>query len=132
MSKRFTVWDGISLVYTPSGAVFTPEQWLNKYPAYSVNPNMVMVLGPNPVNGSFIGELSQMLQSTDVEGVIDPTGMTNQEVLDAIEQLQDEQNAKLAEEAAAKEEEEAAAAAEALATQQSIAASLEFQNMMNY
>lgn len=132
MSKKYQIWNGQDLVVTPSDEVFTPEQWLARYPAYALIPSMVMVLGSNPYNGSLIDELYTMKSRAEAEGAVFDEGLTNQELLDAIEAWEEEKAIADAEAARLAQEEEQAMAMETLATQQTIAASLEYQNMMNY
>lgn len=131
MAKRYIIWDHSSNVITPSGDVFTPEEWLNKYPKYRDN-NIIMVLANCENNGALIDSVAMMQFRAEAAGAIFPEGLSDHELLDAVEQFEDDYAAAqqaAAAEAAAQEAEYAAAS---LTAEQDVAAALAYKNMMDY
>lgn len=124
--KRYAIWDKNASVITPSGAVFTAEEWIEKYPVAGLS-NVVVVCSAGEVNGGFFGTLGQMCQMYESQGCDFSVCTTPDEMLDVIENFEDEKEAKDAESAAASVSNEELTAT-SLA---SIAASMEFQNMMS-
>ena len=86
---KYQIWDKVSNVITPSGEVFTPEQWIAKYPVANI---LDTVCGGGDVNGSFFGIYSQMVEMYESFGC-DFTGCeTQQDYLNAIEEFENIQN----------------------------------------
>ena len=119
--KRYQIWDKQSPVITPSGAVFTAEEWKNKYPAAKLD-SIVIVCSAGEINGGFYGTLGQMKNRYEQQGCIFTEGMSNQEILDTIEAFEDQ---RAADAKAAAEE-----AANTPTTEERIAAALEYQNLL--
>lgn len=120
--KRYQIWDKQSPVITPSGAVFTAEEWKNKYPAAKLD-SIVVVCSAGEINGGFYGTLGQMKQNYENQGVDFSAAHTNEEILQTIEDWEDQR----AEEAKAAAEE----AANTPSAEERLAAAVEFQNLMN-
>lgn len=123
--KRYAIWNKSDPIITPIGEVLTAEQWVKRYPAAALN-SITVVCGAGEINGSFFGTLGQMVTSFEAQGCDFSACTTPEEKLAAIEAFEDERNA------AAEAEAKAAAMnaemnAAALA---SIAAQLEYQNMI--
>ena len=116
--KRYAIWDKQSNIITPSGAVFTAEQWKQKFPASALE-SITVVCAAGEINGALFSTLGQMKQTYALKGCDFSACTSNQEVLQAIEDFED------AEQAAAVE-----AAAEPTAEER-IAAALEYQNLMS-
>lgn len=88
-SKRYQVWNKTDNVITPIGEVFSPEQWLERYP---MGRALDLVIGGGTINGSFCGEYTSMIDMYEKQGC-DFTGcVTQQDHLDAIEAFEDAQN----------------------------------------
>ena len=112
-TPRYRVWDKTSDVITPVGEVFTPAQWIERYPAAAV---LKTVVDGGDINGGFFGFFNQMINMAEQQGC-DFTGCTeDQDYLDAIEAFEDEQNAPI----------------DDVTPEERIAAALEFQNLMEY
>lgn len=127
--KRYAIWNKQDPIITPIGTVLTAEQWIEKHPVAGV-PHITIVCGGGEVNGSFFGTLGQMVDMYEKEGCVFTDDMTAEEKLAAIEAFEDEREASAkaqAEEKAAMEAANAELNAMSLA---SIAASMEYQNMM--
>jgi hypothetical protein len=126
---RYGIWNKVDPIITPVGEVFTAEQWIARYPVAAL-PNITVVCGGGEVNGAFFGTLGQMVDMYTKEGCVFTDDMTAEEKIAAIEAFEDEREAQAV--ARAKAEAEADAmnvemTADALA---SIAASMEYQNML--
>ena len=119
--KRYQIWDKQSPVITPSGAVFTAEEWKNKYPAAKLD-SIVVVCSAGEINGGFYGTLGQMKQNYENQGVDFSSAHTNEEILQTIEDWEDQR----AEEAKAAAEE----AANTPSAEERLAAAVEFQNLL--
>lgn len=112
--KRYQIWNKKTNIYTPSGEEFTPEEWMDRY-KWIKNPAAIPVISHGMLNGSFIGELSQMKEMYEAEGAVfgDESG---EELLRAFEKFEDDMNMKFANNVTAEER---------------IAAALEAQVMMS-
>lgn len=125
MLKRYSIWDKQTPVQVPTGAIFTPEQWIEKYPIAGV-PTIYAVIGA-PIeeglaNGCFFGTLGQMVKMAENEGADFSNAKTPEEKLEVFEAWEDARNQPDPDYISNEE-----LSATALA---SIAASMEFQNMM--
>ena len=119
--KRYAIWDKASPIIVPTGKVFTAEQWIEKYPVAALD-SITVVCSYGEINGGFFGTLGQMKQMYEAQGADFSACTTNEEILEVIEAFEDAQNA-VDESVVSNEELTAASLA-------SIAASLEYQNMM--
>lgn len=130
--KRFAIWDKKSDVITPVGEIFTAEEWMVRYPVARLD-SITVICAAGEINGGIFDTLGQMVMRYEDEGC-DFTGCdTPEEKLAVIEAFEDECFAKQQEAAAAAHEAEANKAMndELTATSlASIAASMEYQNMM--
>ena len=124
--KRYAIWDKVSPIITPIGEVLSAEQWINKYPVAGL-AHITVVCSAGEINGGFFGTLGQMCQMYETQGCDFSACTTPEEMLEAIEVFDAVKEAEAAERAA-----NAAATEELNATSlASIAASMEFQNMMS-
>lgn len=130
--KRFAIWDKQSPVITPIGEVLTAEEWMVRYPMARLD-SVTVICAAGEINGGLFDTLGQMVGRYENEGC-DFTGCeTPDEKLAAIEAFEDERAMKAQEaQEAAREAEQAKAMNEELTAVSlaSIAASMEFQNMM--
>lgn len=109
--RRYAIWDKTSPVITPIGEVFSPEQWIERYPVAGV-PSITVVCSAGEINGAFFGTLGQMVQMYTAQGADFSACTTDEEKLEVIEAFEDEMNAPSSEPTA---EERQAAALEAIA-----------------
>ena len=130
--KKYAIWDKKTPIITPIMEVLTPEQWIERYPVAALD-HITVICSAGEINGGFFGTLSQLVQTYESQGCDFSACVTPEEKLAAIEAFDD------AKEIAAREAAEAAKAqaeAEAMNAEvsamslASIAAQLEFQNMM--
>lgn len=89
--KRYGIWDKVSPVITPSGEVFTAEEWKERYPVAAMN-NIVVVCGAGEMNGAFFGTLGQMVHTYEAQGADFSEAITNIEKLEVIEAFEDARN----------------------------------------
>lgn len=87
--SKYAIWNKKDKVITPSGAIFTPEQWIEKYPVAEV---LDIVCGGGAINGSIFAVYDQMIEMYTAEGCDFSGCSTQQEHLDRIEQFEDERN----------------------------------------
>ena len=127
--RKYAIWNKQDPILTPIGEVLTAEQWIERYPIAGV-PTVTILCAAGEINGGFFGTLGQMVDIYEKQGCVFTDEMTPEEKLAAIEEFEDTREA----EEKAKAEEKAAAEAynnEMSATSlASIAAQLEYQNMM--
>ena len=90
-NKRYQIWDEVSHVITPSGEVFTAEQWLNRYPMARL-PEIKLVIAGGTINGAFCGEFSSMIDMYEKQGCDFSNCVEDQDYLDAIEAFEDYMN----------------------------------------
>ena len=120
--KYYAIWDKKSPILTPIGEVLSAEQWIQRYPIAGVE-TITVVCSAGEINGGFFGTLGQMRQMCEAQGADFSACTTNEEILEVIEAFEDAMNTP---DPAAVSNEELTATSLA-----SIAASLEFQNMMS-
>lgn len=122
MLNKYCIWDKTSNVYTPSGNMYTAEEWINKYKWTNI-PGMVPVMSAGNINGAMIADLASMKKNAIAQGCTFTDGMTDEQVLEAIEAWENQ-----------KSEEAKAAAQEAAntpTTEERIAAAMEYANLLN-
>lgn len=122
MSKRYAIWDKVSQVITPSGELFTAEQWMTRYPVARLN-DIDILCAAGEINGAFFGTLGQLKTNCERQGATFDKTLEGQSLLNAIEKWLDQQEANS--QAAAEE------AANTPSAEERLAAAVEFQNLMN-
>ena len=124
--KRYAIWDKVSPVYTPVGEVLTPEQWIERYPIAGV-PTMIVVCSAGEINGGFFSTLGQFTSTYAAQGCDFQNCNTPEDMLEVIEAFEDhlENKAKL------QREHDAFMAEMNTNALMSIAASMEYQNMLS-
>ena len=90
--KRYAIWDKETPIIVPTGKVFTPAQWMEKYPAAALE-SVTVVCAAGEVNGGFFGTLGQMVQMYAAQGCDFSACETAEEKLEAIESFEDALNA---------------------------------------
>lgn len=88
MLKRYSIWDKQSVVITPSGEIFTAEQWIDRYPVAAL-PNITVVGAAGEINGGYFGTLGQMVQMYKQQGCDFSDCTTDVETLERIEEFED-------------------------------------------
>ena len=127
--SRYAIWNKKDPIITPIGEVLTAEKWIERYPIAGVDTITVVCAG-GEINGGFFGTLGQMVEMYAQEGCDFSACETAEEKLATIEAFEDERNAKANAEAKAQAEAEATNAVLSASSLASIAAQLEYQNMM--
>ena len=128
--KRYAIWNKKDFILTPIGEVLTAEQWIERYPIAGIE-TITVVCAAGEINGAFFGTLGAMVSRYEAEGCDFTDCITAEEKLEAIEAFDNERAEKAKAEAQAQAEAEAANAELNAASLASIAAQLEFQNMMS-
>lgn len=118
--SRYIMWNHVSNVITPSGEVFTPQEWDSRYPAAALIP---YVMSGGDMNGALMQSYGSMKDMAIAEGC-DLTGIADgQDVLDAIEAFENARAQQaIADEQAQKEAEAAEAQAAAELAQREVEA----------
>lgn len=119
--KRYAIWNKQDPILTPIGEVLSAEQWIERYPIAGV-ATVTVVCAAGEINGGFFGTLGQMVQMYEAQGANFSACETAEDKLAVIEAFEDAQNTA---DASAVSNEELTATSLA-----SIAASMEYQNMM--
>lgn len=123
--KRYAIWNKKDPVITVSGKVFTAGEWIEEHPSFGLD-HVTAICAAGEINGSYYYTLGQLVQLYGSQGCDFSACTTDEEKLEAIEAFCDAKEAEAAEAVAmAKANEELQAISLA-----SIAASLEYQNMM--
>lgn len=128
--KRYAIWDKVSPIITPIGEVLSPEQWVARYPVAGI-ATINVVCAAGEINGAFFGTLGQMVEIYENEGCDFSACTTPEEKLAAIEAFDEAKEAETIAKTKAKAEQEALNAELNATSLASIAASMEFQNMMS-
>ena len=118
MGKKYQIWDKVSDVYTPSGEVFTPAEWIEKYTWINI-PGARMVLDASDINGGLCMNFNQWVEQYRNRGCDIPDSILDDSdaVIAAIEAFEDA------------EAEEAKERAEMPTAEDRIASQLELQNL---
>ncbi len=85
---RYQIWDKQSDVYTPSGERFTAEEWAARYPWVNI-PGAKMIIETGIINGGAAMEFEATRALYTQQGAAIKAGMTDGEVLAAIEAFED-------------------------------------------
>lgn len=123
--SKYAIWDKKSSVITPSGEVFTAEQWMERYPVARLD-SVTILCSPGEINGAFFGTLGQLVDMYSGRGYDFSDCSTPEEKLAKIEEIlaEEAEKARVArEEQAVKDEMNSVALS-------SIAASMEYQNLL--
>lgn len=114
---KYQIWNRQDMVITPSGEVFTPEQWIAKHPMAGLE-SLKTVISGNRINGSLFYEFTDFVSRARKAGCDFSGCMSDQDYLDSIESFEEEQTAL------------AMSASEEPTAEERIAAALELQNLM--
>ena len=117
MAKRYAIWDKQTSIITPIFEVFTPEQWMERYPVAKLD-SVTVICSAGEINGGFFGTMNQMVQIYEKQGCDFSTCTTDEEKLNAIEAFE------VAREEAIK------TASQEPSAEERIASALEYQNLM--
>lgn len=126
---KYSIWDKKTPIFTPVGEVLTAEKWIQRYPIAGLD-SITVICAAGEINGAFFGTLGQMVDAYTKQGCDFSACVSAQEKLDAIEAFEDEREAASAAEAQRKAEDEAYNAEMTATSLASIAASMEYQNML--
>lgn len=126
---KYAIWNKKDPILTPIGEVLTAEQWIDRYPIAGVESITVICAG-GEINGAFFGTLGSMVDMYKKQGCDFSACTTAEEKLAAIEAFDDAREAEAAAQAKAQAEQEAVNAELNAASLASIAASMEYQNML--
>lgn len=91
---RFQIWNKTDDIYTQGGGVngggahFTAEQWADRYP-WIKQPGAKMIITAGPINGGCVLEFEATKKRYKDMGAAITDGMTDDEVLAAIEAFED-------------------------------------------
>lgn len=127
--SKYAIWNKKDPILTPVGEIFTAEKWIARYPIAALD-NITIVCGGGEINGSFFGTLGAMVEIYEQQGCDFSTCVTAEDKITAINAFDDEKEKKTIEEARAKAEAEAMNAELNATSLASIAASMEYQNML--
>ena len=117
MAKRYAIWNKQTTIITPIFEVFTPEQWMEKYPVAKLD-SVTVICSAGEINGGFFGTMNQMVQIYESQGCDFSSCTTDEEKLNAIEAFEDVREAA------------ALAASQEPSAEERIASALEYQNLM--
>lgn len=85
---RYQIWDGVSDIYTPSGARFTAAEWAQKYPWVKL-PGAKMMITTGIINGGCAMEFGATVEHYKRLGAGIEEGMSDAEIMAAIEAFED-------------------------------------------
>ena len=127
--EKYAIWNKKDIVLTPIGEVLTAEQWVERYPIAGVE-SITVVCAAGEINGAFFGTLGQMVDLYTKQGCDFSACETAEDKLAAIEAFEDAREAEQAANAKALAETTAANEELTATSLASIAASMEYQNML--
>ena len=127
--KKYAIWNKSDPILTPIGEVLSAEQWIARYPIAGL-PSITVVCAGGEINGGFFGTLGQMVELYTKQGCDFSGCETAEDKLAAIEAFDDAREADQAAKAKAKAEATAINEDLTATSLASIAASMEYQNML--
>ena len=127
--NKYAIWNKSDPILTPIGEVLTAEQWIARYPIAGV-PSITVVCAGGEINGGFFGTLGQMVELYAKQGCDFSACETAEDKLAAIEAFEDAREAEQAAQAKAKAEATAINEDLTATSLASIAASMEYQNIL--
>jgi hypothetical protein len=127
--SKYAIWNKKDPILTPVGEVLTAEKWIERYPIAGVERITVVCAG-GEINGAFFGTLGQMVEMYTKQGCDFSACETAEDKIAAIEAFEDFKEAEAQAQAQAQAETEAANAELNASSLASIAASMEYQNML--
>ena len=89
--SKYKIWDKKSNVIVPTGKVFTPEQWIAKYPMAGVE-GIKLIIGGGAINGSVCMEFTETIATFKKMGCDFSNCQKDQDYLDKIEQFEDKES----------------------------------------
>ena len=127
--NKYAIWNKQDPVLTPIGEVLSAEKWIERYPIAGVE-SITVICATGEINGAFFGTLGQMVDMYAKQGCDFSSCETAEDKLAAIEAFDDAREAEQI--AQAKAQAEAKATNEDLTATSlaSIAASMEYQNLL--
>ena len=128
---RYAIWNKKDPILTPIGEVLTAEKWIARYPIAGVE-SITVVCACGEINGGFFGTLGQMVDMYTKAGCDFSACKTAEDKLAAIEAFEDAREAKSVAAAEAAKANEVANAELTAASLASIAASMEYQNILTF
>ena len=126
---KYAIWNKTDPILTPIGEVLSPDQWIARYPIAGI-PSITVVCAGGEINGGFFGTLGQMVELYTKHGCDFSTCETAEDKLAAIEAFEDAREADQSAQAKAKAEATAINEDLTATSLASIAASMEYQNLM--
>ena len=126
---RYAIWNKKDPILTPIGEVLSAEKWIERYPIAGVESITVVCAG-GEINGGFFGTLGQMVDMYTKAGCDFSGCESAEDKLAAIEAFDDAREAQTAADAKAKAEAAAVNEEMTASSLASIAASMEYQNLM--
>lgn len=127
--KKYAIWNKKDPILTPIGEVLTAEKWIERYPIAGVE-SITVVCAAGEINGAFFGTLGQMVDMYTKQGCDFSACETAEDKLAAIEAFDDAREAEQAAQAKAQAETMAANEELTATSLASIAASMEYQNLL--
>ena len=107
---KYAIWNKQDMILTPSGAIFTAEQWKEQYPIAALD-SVTVLCAAGELNGAFFGTLGQTVERYERRGLNFSSCVTAQDKVDLINAFEAAELAKMEENARAAAEAEAEAAA---------------------
>ena len=127
--NKYAIWNKKDPILTPIGEVLTAEKWIERYPIAGV-ASITVICAAGEINGGFFGTLGQMVEMYAKQGCDFSACETAEDKLAAIEAFDDAREAEQAAQAKAQAETTAANEELTAVSLASIAASMEYQNML--
>ncbi len=118
MKSVYAIWDKACDIYTPSGEVFTAEQWMARYPI-AKREDVTILCASGDMNGAFFGTLNQVKEMYEQQGCDFSDCQSDAAVVERFAEFEAAEQARIAEENA-----------NAVTTDERIAAALEAQVLM--
>lgn len=90
--RKYQIWDKQSPVACYTGQVFTAEEWIEQHPIINL-PGVVPVMEAGDTAGGSFATLGQLKRNAEMMGAVFSEGLTDEELLEAIEDFEAEINA---------------------------------------
>lgn len=91
---RYAIWDKISDIYTPGRdsngkSQWTADEYIKEHAPWAANSNVKVIVGGGVINGTVFMEFDATVEFYKKQGAVITDDMTDEEILAAIEDFED-------------------------------------------
>ena len=81
----YTIWDRTTYMITPTGKIFSPDEWIEYH---GIKPYHKVICSANNPNGSFYSTIDVMIKEYDIPGIDFSSCKSDEDILRLIEAVE--------------------------------------------